>query len=105
MQGLIEQHRLPLITHLNDVVPTIKNTFGVIRIGVFGSVVRGEETGKSDFDVLVELAEGYKTLKNFVALAEYLEALFNRKVDLVTVEGLDPYIRPYVEKEVVWVEG
>ena len=105
MQGSIEQNRLPIIRHLNGVVPTIKKTFGVTRIGIFGSVVRGEETGKSDVDVLVELTDGYKTLKNFVALAEYLELLFNRKVDLVTVEGLDPYIWPYIKNEVIWVEG
>ncbi len=105
MQGLIEQNRHPVIRHLNDVVPTIKNTFGVTRIGIFGSVVRGDETGKSDVDILVELTEGYKTLKNFVALADYLEALLSRKVDLVTVDGLDPYVRPYVENEVVWAQG
>jgi len=42
---------------------------------------------------------------NFPGLAEYLEALFKRKVDLVTREGLDRYIRDNVEGEVIWVEG
>lgn len=105
MQGLSHQNRLFVIRHLSEVVPTIKKTFGVTRIGIFGSVVRGEDAGNSDIDIIVDLKTEYKTLKNFVALAEYLEELFNRKVDLVTVEGLDPYIRPYIENEVIWVEG
>ncbi len=42
-------------------------------------------------------AQGHATLKNFVGLAEQLEALFQRKVDLITSEGIDKYIRPRVE--------
>jgi len=105
MQGLSEQHRIPVVEHVKDVVPTIRIQFGVTRIGIFGSCVRGEQTNTSDVDVLVELKEGYKTLRNFVALADYLESLLDRKVDLITVEGLDPYIQPYVEREVIWLEG
>ena len=104
MQECAEPPRTPIIQHLKEGVPTIKNQFGVTRIGIFGSFVRGEQSDKSDVDILVELAEGYKTLRNFVALADYLEILLNRDVDLITTEGLDPNIRPYVEKEVIWVE-
>jgi len=38
-------------------------------------------------------------------LADNLEALFKRKVDLLTVGGIDKYLRPYVEAEVIWIEG
>jgi len=40
----------------------------------------------------VEFTGGYATLKNIAGLAEYLEPLFNRKVDLISVGGLDKYI-------------
>ena len=75
------------------------------RIGIFGSFARGEQKRGSDIDVLVDFAPGHATLKNLVGLAEYLEALFKRKVDLSTLEGLDRYIRENVEAEVIWVEG
>lgn len=80
----------------------VKRKFGVRKIGIFGSYARGEEKVTSDVDVLVEFEE--PTFRNFMGLAFFLEDLFNRKVDLVTVKGLSPYIRPYVEKEVVWSE-
>lgn len=80
----------------------IKDKFGVKRIGVFGSYVRGEEKGGSDVDVLVEFEE--PTLHNFMGLIFYLEELFGKKVDLVTTNALSPYLRPTVEKEVVWCE-
>ena len=80
----------------------IKQRFRVKRIGLFGSFARGEAGPQSDVDILVELDR--LSFRNFMNLAFFLEDLFQRKVDLVTPEGLSPYIRPYVEKEVVWSE-
>ena len=74
--------------------------FGVKRLGVFGSFVRGDENKISDVDILVEFEKEKKNYKNYLALSEYLEKMFNRKVDLVTLESLSPYIGPYILKEV-----
>lgn len=90
---------------LEAAAPAIRTRFGVTKIGIFGSFARGEQTPKSDVDVLVDFAQGYATLHNFIGLSDYLEALFRRKVDLLTVGGVDKYIRPYVEAEVIWIEG
>jgi predicted nucleotidyltransferase len=95
----------PVIKKLKAAAPAIRSQFGVKKIGIFGSFARGEQTKNSDVDILVDFADGYATLKNFVGLADRLEALFKRKVELITVEGIDKYIRPRVEAEVIWVEG
>ena len=84
--------------HKNEIV----RRFKVRKIGIFGSHARGEEKTTSDVDVLVEFDE--PTLRNFMGLVFFLEDLFGCEVDLVTTRGLSPYIRPYVEKEVVWSE-
>lgn len=57
---------------------------GARRIGVFGSMARGEETPESDVDIYLEFAEGMRTYDNFDSLHELLETLFGRPVDLVT---------------------
>lgn len=80
----------------------VKRKFGVCKIGIFGSYARGEEKETSDVDVLVEFDK--PTFRNFMGLAFFLEDLFDREVDLVTIKGLSPYIRPAVEREVVWSE-
>jgi uncharacterized protein len=107
LPGLIASSRKksPVIRKLVAAAPALRTQFGVSRIGIFGSFARGEEIRTSDVDVVVDFAPGYATLKNFVGLAEHLEALFQRKVDLITSEGIDKYIRPRVEAEVIWVEG
>ncbi len=56
--------------------------FGVKRIGLFGSVARGDSKEGSDVDLLVELEKplGWE----IVDLREYLQELLGGKVDLVT---------------------
>jgi predicted nucleotidyltransferase len=73
---------------------------GVRRCGLFGSFARGEQTGQSDVDILVEFEEGLKTFDNFMALVFFLEELFGRRVDLLTPESLSPYIGPHILREV-----
>ncbi|HNV69731.1 MAG TPA: nucleotidyltransferase family protein [Candidatus Ozemobacteraceae bacterium] len=77
--------------------------FGVKRLGVFGSVVRDEANSDSDVDILVEFERDRKNYDNFLDLAEYLERLMCRKVDLLTPEGLSPYLGPHILKEVRYV--
>ena len=87
-----------LRSHAGD----IKARFAVKRIGLFGSYARGEQKASSDIDILVEFEK--PTFRNFMDLSFYLEDLFGREVDLVTVGGLHSRIRPYVEKDVIWSE-
>lgn len=97
--------KTPSVVRLEEVLPVLRARFGVVKIGVFGSTARGEERFDSDVDVLVELSPDRLTFRNFMALADFLEELYGRKVDLVTVGGLDPLIRQDVESEVVWCEA
>ncbi|HOY56734.1 MAG TPA: nucleotidyltransferase domain-containing protein [Candidatus Paceibacterota bacterium] len=57
---------------------------GARRLGIFGSVARGEAGAASDVDVYVEFIPEARTYDNFFALHELLEELFARPVDLVT---------------------
>ncbi|MBW4541718.1 MAG: nucleotidyltransferase family protein [Myxacorys chilensis ATA2-1-KO14] len=77
--------------------------FGVDRCGVFGSFVRDAIHEQSDVDILVVFDPEQKTFDNFMHLAFFLEDLFGRSVDLVTVESLSPYIGPKILREVEYV--
>lgn len=72
--------------------------FGVKQIGLFGSFVRDEGTDESDIDFLVDFESGKKTFDNFMDLAFFLEDLFQRKVEVLTRQGLSPYIGPHILK-------
>ena len=61
---------------------------GARRLGVFGSFARGEARADSDVDVYVEFDDAQRTYDNFFTLHERLEALLDRRVDLVTDKSL-----------------
>ncbi len=80
------------------VEPDIRR-LGVRRLALFGSVVRDEARPDSDVDVLVEFIPSEKTFDRFMALADLLESVFGRRVELVTTEALSPYIGPHILAE------
>ena len=87
-------------TTLKKHKPALRKRFKVKKIGIFGSYVRGEETKRSDIDILVELYEpiGWE----FVDLKEFLEKILGVSVDLVTVKALKPQLKEIILKEVTY---
>ena len=92
-----------ILNTLADNIRTIRK-FGVKRIGLFGSVVRGELKIESDIDILVEFEEESEKFPNLMNLYFYLQDLLSGKVDLVTPESISPYLAPYILKEVKYIE-
>ena len=80
-------------------------SYGVSRIGLFGSHARGDASPGSDVDVLVEFAEGEKTFDNYMDLKFFLEDLFGTKVDLVLTTAVRKELRSYIFGSVVYAEG
>jgi predicted nucleotidyltransferase len=76
--------------------------YGVKRIGLFGSYVRETATAASDIDLLVELER--LTFRDYMGLALFLEDLFEKNVDLVTPTSIKPGFKPYIEKEIEYIE-
>ena len=72
--------------------------YGVKKLGVFGSVARGDATGESDIDFLVEFETG--KVPGLIGLCrlqrELSELLDGRKVDLRTPQELSKYFRDEV---------
>jgi len=59
----------------------LKNEFGVINIGLFGSYAKGTQQDDSDIDFLLEFEE--PRFEYVAGLQIYLEKKFNRKIELV----------------------
>jgi len=76
---------------------------GVKRLALLGSFVRGQQGANSDVDVLVEFTPDGKTFDNLIQLASLLEALFGRRVELITPESLSPYLGPHILNEIEYV--
>ncbi len=77
--------------------------YGVIKLGIFGSFVKNQVKPESDIDFFIELAAESKTLKNIVGLADFLQKILGRKVEIVTPASLNKHIGKYILAEVEYV--
>jgi len=78
--------------------------YGVTKIGLFGSFIPGEQNDNSDVDLLVEFDPKKKTFKNFMKTVYFAEKLLGREVEIVTPQSLSPYIAPYIQREIEYVQ-
>ena len=65
------------------------------RIRIFGSVARGEDKPGSEIDLLVDF-EPEASLLDLVGLQQDAEALLGRQVDVVTPDGVSPFLREQI---------
>lgn len=77
---------------------------GIRKIGLFGSCARNEESDKSDIDILLDFNPDKENFDNYMAVYDLIENLFqNKKIDIVTINGLSPYIGPRILNDVLYV--
>jgi uncharacterized protein len=96
------QTKSDVLRIINEHRETVQS-FGVRRVGLFGSFLREEMSPTSDVDLIVEFDPDQKTFLNFVNLSFFLEEVLGRKVELVTPESLSPCVGPYILREVEYV--
>ncbi|MFC3560831.1 nucleotidyltransferase family protein [Pedobacter jamesrossensis] len=77
------QNKQALFSKLLGNASKIKS-FGVNKLGVFGSFVNGTPKKNSDVDLLVEFEASKKSYDSYIDLCSYLEDLLGRRVELVT---------------------
>lgn len=94
-----------IIKELRNQYKTLAEQFGIEKIGLFGSMANGNETEDSDIDLFIELNKplGFK----FMLLVESLEKIFNRKVDVITKDGLKNIrikkVADSIKKDIIYV--
>ena len=86
---------------LSSALPDLRKRYPISEMALFGSQVSGDATEKSDVDILVSFngAIGIQ----FIDLADELEKLLGKKVDLITKEGLKHRQWEYLKDKVVYV--
>ena len=91
-----------ILNLLSRYKPMAQKKYGITKLGIFGSVARGEQTKDSDVDVCYEgQAPSFLTLD---MIQTELEQLFNCKVDLVRIrENMNSLLRQRILKDGIYV--
>ena len=86
---------------LKQVKPHLISKYHNDTLGLFGSIVRSDFSAKSDIDILVDFKMPIGV--EFIDLANELESILNRKVDLVSKSGIKPGYFQSIQSEVIYV--
>ncbi|OHD56123.1 MAG: nucleotidyltransferase [Spirochaetes bacterium GWF1_49_6] len=83
---------------LREVLPELKEKYGVAKIAVFGSSSRAEMKPDSDVDLVIEFERPLGL--EFIELNEYLREYLHRKVDILTPDGLKSIRSERIKKSI-----
>jgi uncharacterized protein len=76
---------------------------GVVHVALFGSRARGEDRPDSDTDIMIDVDPDARiSVYDYVGLKEYIAGLFDGPADVVSREGLKPYVRPAATADAVY---
>ena len=76
---------------------------GVVHVALFGSRARGDDRPDSDTDIMIDVDPDARiSVYDYVGLKEYIAGLFDGPVDVVSREGLKPYVRPAATADAVY---
>lgn len=90
------------ISILKDYMSKNASKYGIIRMGIFGSVARGEQTEDSDVDICLETSK--PSMFALVHIKDDLQTLFGCNVDIIRIrEKMDTLLRNRIEKEGIYV--
>lgn len=78
----------------------LKRKFAVDEIMLFGSYARDEATSGSDIDILIESTR--KNFHNYADLRIFLEDNFHRKVDVIYIDSVNPFILEEIREEIIY---
>ncbi|WP_456451763.1 nucleotidyltransferase family protein [Hydrogenimonas sp.] len=96
--------RTQIIEFLTSHRESYRRRFGVVFVGLFGSVARQEATKESDIDILYEIEEGKKlSLFAYLKLVKELERSLHQKVDLVRLSTVKPALKSYIQQDLIHV--
>lgn len=87
-----------ILAYLQKNKERFREEFGIVKIGVFGSFARGEQTENSDLDIIVEFKDPPPNL--FLSkrkLKAELNTTFNTNVDICR----EKYIKPIFKKMIL----
>ncbi len=91
-----------VINFLSSKKEFMRDRYGVVKIGLFGSYARAENNDNSDIDIAVELERENKA-DNYFGLLHFLEDNLHKKIDLGIESNLKEPIKKYIEKEIIHV--
>lgn len=93
---------LPSVIRKRSTLLRLASSYGIEKVGVFGSVARGQQSSASDLDLAIEPKSNISTL-DMTSFALDVENIFDCKVDVVSLRGLRADRHSEIMKDLVFL--
>ena len=91
-----------VLTYLVEFKEKNRQKYHIVKLGLFGSLIREEAFEDSDIDIVVELEK--PKMFDLIGIKQDLEETFHRSVDVVRMrKNMNQFLKNRIEKEVVFV--
>lgn len=94
----LDEIKAILTKHKEEII----KKYNIKEIGIFGFFVRGEQSTRSDIDILVEFNE-VPHIFLLIDLEDYFKKILHKKVDLVHKSAIRPELREDILEEMVYI--
>jgi hypothetical protein len=91
-----------ILAILRDFKNNFQDDYQIQQIGLFGSVAKDLNTENSDIDIVIKTSKA--DLFAMVHIKDYLEKIFNTKVDIVRYrENMNPFLKKEIDENSIYV--
>ncbi len=93
-----------ILTYLSANKSRLQQDYHLTKIGLFGSIARGENHENSDIDIVIEFEPETKDLYSLkTKLKEEIQSQFQTKVDVCRLKYIKPIFRKQIQSEIKYV--
>jgi len=98
----MEMNKDYIINFISTQKPELQKSYGVKRIGLFGSYARGYANRDSDIDIVVELEK--PDLFDMIGIKQYFEDSLGTHVDIVRLrKRMNPALKTRIDRDAIYV--
>ncbi len=93
-----------ILAYLSNNKSRLLQDYHITKLGLFGSIARGEQTDLSDIDLVIEFEPDTKDLYTLkTKLRKEIQSKFNRPVDICRLKYIKPIFKKQIESEIKYV--
>ena len=93
-----------ILNYLKNHKQILNEKYGISKLGLYGSYARDEATSSSDVDIFYDTSDNFSIgMLEFSSLIQKMEDDLKTKVDLVSLESMNPIIKYYAKQDFTYV--
>ena len=94
--------RSEIIHNIEEFKKNRAKEFGIVKIGIFGSVARNDSNYESDVDIVVKMES--QDLFKLIGIKQNLEEILQLPVDIISYrETMNSFLKKRIDKDAIYV--